>query len=157
MKSVSVSNSFLLSYPEINIFILLMVTHRCGMVVSHGRTNELPSSVVPRNAAWVVMIQKVIINKKGGYSVRQEKSRKYIRCHVFVACNHKYHYFLCWKRSKCWCLFRDHNLWHLINYWYFIRGVLVVDDETFLSANYQLDRKWSGFGHCFSFAIGNGD
>lgn len=50
-----------------------MVLCRCGMVVSHGRTNELPSSVVPRNAAWVAMIQKVIINKKVGVIVLDKK------------------------------------------------------------------------------------
>jgi hypothetical protein len=50
-----------------------MVPYRCGMVVSHGRTNELPSSVVPRNAAWVAMIQKVIINKRGGIVLDKKK------------------------------------------------------------------------------------
>ncbi|RXS88156.1 hypothetical protein ETR37_09420 [Geobacillus sp. PK12] len=36
-----------------SILILLMVPHRCDIVISHGRTNELPSSVVLRNVSWL--------------------------------------------------------------------------------------------------------
>jgi hypothetical protein len=52
-------------YPENEFFIILMTPHRCGMVVSLGRTNELPSSVV-KFVSWLaneaVSYNKPLIN-----------------------------------------------------------------------------------------------
>jgi hypothetical protein len=55
-------DNYLYWFRWLEIFIFLMVPYLCGMVVSHGRTNELSSSVVPRSDAWVATSR--IVEKK---------------------------------------------------------------------------------------------